>query len=537
MSSNSLPTQVAEGVEIGELAGRESLFTSDAVAFVAALIRRFRPEVASRLRARSERHARLAVGEELRFLPETRSVREGTWRCAALPSSILDRRVEITGPVDRKMIINALNSGASVFMADFEDANSPTAANCFEGQLHLRDAVNGTISFEQGDKKYTLNDKHAVLFVRPRGFHLTESHFLVDGEPSPGMLVDFGFYFFHNAKSLLAQGRGPFFYLPKMESHLEARVWNDIFIYAQSALGLPLGSIKATCLVETLPGAFEIDEILFELREHSAGLNCGRWDYIFSFIKTHQNDPLRILPDRGLVTMTQPFMRAYSRMVIQTCHKRGVHAMGGMAAQIPVKGDEAKNNVAFEKVRADKLREVEDGHDGTWVAHPALVPVAKAVFDEAMPGPNQIESGKQHDLVTTAEDLLRAPEGAKTEHALRHNLRVGVQYIEAWLRGSGAVPLYDLMEDAATAEISRAQTWQWMRHGVTLDTGLVVTQALISTMLDEELAVVSQEIGAERFAKGRFGEAKTLMREGSTAIPFHEFLTLAAYEVLKQLEA
>ena len=532
-------TLVAAGVEIAgaQPTGREELFTTEAVAFVAELVRRFRPEVHARLTARKERHVRLAAGEQLRFLPETRSVREGAWRCAPLPASILDRRVEITGPVDRKMIINALNSGASVFMADFEDANSPTAANCFDGQLHLRDAVNGTISFEQNNKHYALNEKPAVLFVRPRGFHLSESHFLVDGEPSPGMLVDFGFFFFHNAKTLVAQGRGPFFYLPKMESHLEARVWNDIFVFAQSALGLPLGSIKATCLVETLPGAFEIDEILFELRQHSAGLNCGRWDYIFSFIKTHQNDASRILPDRGLVTMTQPFMRAYSLMVIQTCHKRGVHAMGGMAAQIPVKGDEAKNNAAFEKVRADKLREAEDGHDGTWVAHPALVPVAKAVFDAAMPSANQIDSGKQRDLVTTGEDLLRAPEGAKTEHALRHNLRVGVQYIEAWLRGSGAVPLYDLMEDAATAEISRAQTWQWMRHGVTLDTGLVVTEALITKMLDEELAVVAQEIGAERFAKGRFAEAKTLMLQGSTDVPFREFLTLAAYEVLKQIEA
>ena len=538
MSANSARTNLADGVELGAaLVGRESLFAPDAVAFVAALVRTFRPRIAERLEARAERHARLAAGETLRFLPETRSIREGAWRCAPLPASILDRRVEITGPVDRKMIINALNSGASVFMADFEDANSPTAANCFDGQLHLRDAVNGKISFEQNGKQYALSDKPAVLFVRPRGFHLIESHFIVDGAPSPGMLVDFGFFFFHNAKTLVAQGRGPFFYLPKMESHLEARVWNDIFIFAQSALGLPLGSIKATCLVETLPGAFEIDEILFELREHSAGLNCGRWDYIFSFIKTHQNDASRILPDRSLVTMTQPFMRAYSRMVIQTCHKRGVHAMGGMAAQIPVKGDEAKNNAAFEKVRADKLREVEDGHDGTWVAHPALVPVAKAVFDAAMLTPNQIDSGKQRNLVTTTDDLLRAPEGSKTEHALRHNLRVGVQYIEAWLRGSGAVPLYDLMEDAATAEISRAQTWQWMRHGVTLDTGLVVTEALITQLLDEELLVVAQEIGAERFAKGRFAEAKTLMLQGSTAIPFREFLTLAAYDVLKQLEA
>jgi len=459
-------------------------------------------------------------------------VRSGDWRCAPLPAALLDRRVEITGPVDRKMIINALNSGASVFMADFEDANSPTLANCLDGQLHLRDAVRRTITFEQGGKSYALSGEPAVLFVRPRGFHLVEKHIEVDGAPVPGMLVDFGLYFFHNAKALLAQGRGPYFYLPKMESHLEARVWNDIFVHAQSLLGLPLGTIKATCLIETLPGAFETDEILFELREHSAGLNCGRWDYIFSYIKSNADDATRILPDRGLVTMTQPFMRAYSRMVIRNCHRRGVHAMGGMAAQIPVKGDEAKNEAAFAKVRADKLREVEDGHDGTWVAHPALVAVAKRVFDEAMPQANQIGSGKQAELVVTAQELLAAPDGARTEHALRHNLRVGVQYLEAWLRGSGAVPLYDLMEDAATAEISRTQVWQWLRHGVVLDTGKAVTAELVRALLDEELKVVEQEIGAGRVASGRFAEAKAIFLDVATSVPLKDFLTLPAYDAL-----
>ena len=515
---------------LGDLtAGRAEILTTDAVAFVAELVRRFRPAVAERLAARRDRRER---GAPLGFLPETISVREGDWRCAPLPDVLLDRRVEITGPVDRKMIINALNSGASVFMADFEDANSPTVGNCFDGHVHLRDAVARTISFEQGGKKYSLSGEPAVLFVRPRGFHLREKHFVVDGEASPGMLVDFGFYLFHNAKALIAQGRGPFFYLPKMESHLEARVWNEVFVHAEDALGIPRGTIKATCLIETLPAAFQTDEILFELREHSAGLNCGRWDYIFSFIKTQAEDSSKVLPDRSLVGMTQPFMRAYSRLVIRDCHKRGVHAMGGMAAQIPVKGDDAKNEAAFEKVRADKLREVEDGHDGTWVAHPALVSVAKKVFDAAMPEANQIASGKQHDYVVTADELTAAPAGPKTEHALRHNLRVGVQYLEAWLRGSGAVPLYDLMEDAATAEISRAQIWQWLRHGVVLETEQMVTVELVTTLLDEEMNVVAAEIGQERVQSGRFAEAKSILLDVATSMPLKEFLTLPAYEAL-----
>ena len=362
-----------------------------------------------------------------------------------------------------------------------------------------------------------------MLFVRPRGFHLAEKHIEIDGAPAPGMLVDFGLYFFHNAKALLALGHGPYFYLPKMESHLEARVWNDVFVHAEDALGLPRTTIKATCLIETLPAAFEMDEILYELRDHSAGLNCGRWDYIFSFIKTCAADPTRILPDRGEVTMTQPFLRAYTRLVIQTCHRRGVSAMGGMAAQIPVKGDEARNAAAFEKVRQDKLREANDGHDGTWVAHPGLVPVAKKVFDEIMPGANQIASGKQMDLLVSAEDLLRAPTGSRTEAALRHNVRVGVQYLEAWLRGAGAVPLYDLMEDAATAEISRTQIWQWCHFGVTLESGKKVDRDLVGRTIDEELST---------FSGGRFADAKRLFFQVATSDPFIEFLTLPAYEVL-----
>jgi malate synthase len=519
-------TQRDEGVRIlGELDdARREILTTEAVAFVAQLVRTFRPRITERLAARAERHARFAKGELPTFLVETKSVRDGSWKCAPLPPALLDRRVEITGPVDRKMIINALSSGASVFMADFEDASSPSWANCIDGQIHLRDAVRRTITFTSPEgKAYALNDSPAVLFVRPRGFHLIEKHIEIDGAPAPGMLVDFGLFFFHNARALLALGHGPYFYLPKMESHLEARVWNDVFVHAQDALGLPRGTIKATCLIETLPGAFEMDEILHELRDHSAGLNCGRWDYIFSYIKTTANDASRILPDRGEVTMTQPFLRSYTRLVIKTCHRRGVSAMGGMAAQIPVKGDEAKNAAAFEKVRQDKLREANDGHDGTWVAHPGLVPVAKKVFDEAMPTPNQIASGKQMELVVTESDLLAAPTGNRTEAALRHNVRVGVQYLEAWLRGAGAVPLYDLMEDAATAEISRTQIWQWCHFGVTLDTNAKVTRDLVAKVIDEELA---------SFSGGRFADAKKLFFQVATSEPFTEFLTLPAYEVL-----
>jgi malate synthase len=516
--------------------GRAAILSRPALDLVAELARTFRPRIQDLLAARAARHERLARGEQLDFLAETRAVREGDWRCAPLPADLLDRRVEITGPVDRKMIINALNSGASVFMADFEDANAPTWANCIDGQVNLRDAVQRTISFEGGGKKYALAAKTAVLFVRPRGFHLTEAHVEVDGAPVPAMLFDFGLYFFHNARALLDRGSGPYFYLPKMESHLEARLWNDVFLRAQERLGIPAGTIKATCLVETLPGAFEMDEILHELRAHSAGLNCGRWDYIFSYIKVNGTDASRVLPDRAQVGMTQPFMQAYTRMVIKTCHRRGVHAMGGMAAQIPVKGDEAANERAFAKVRADKLREVEDGHDGTWVAHPALVAVAKSIFDEHMKGANQIESGKQSTWTTSAADLLRAPDGTRTEEGLRHNVRVGIQYIEAWLRGSGAVPLYDLMEDAATAEISRTQIWQWLEHGVALEDGRRVTRELLDEIVRSETKTIEREIGAERFASGLFDEATKIFVRVSTESPLIEFLTLPAYEALRRLE-
>jgi malate synthase len=539
----TLELDLPEGVRVlGRADGeRRAILSRPALQLLADLVRTFRPRIKERLAAREERHARFARapeagGERLDFLAETEAVRAGDWKCAPLPDDILDRRVEITGPVDRKMIINALNSGASVFMADFEDANAPTWDNCIEGQINLRDAVARTIRFEGGGKTYTLAEKTAVLFVRPRGFHLWEKHVEVDGEPVPGMLFDFGLYFFHNAKALLERKTGPYFYLPKMESHLEARLWNDVFLRAQEKLGIPAGTIKATCLIETLPGAFEMDEILYELRQHSAGLNCGRWDYIFSYIKVHATDPSRVLPDRSQVGMTQPFMRAYSRMVIKTCHRRGVHAMGGMAAQIPVKGDEAENERAFEKVRADKLREVQDGHDGTWVAHPALVGVAKKVFDEHMRAANQIQSSKQQDWVVTASDLTAPPEGTKSEEGLRHNVRVAIQYLEAWLRGSGAVPLYNLMEDAATAEISRTQVWQWVEHGSVLEGGQKVTAELVASIVDDEMKVIERELGAERLRSGRFEEAKKLFLRVATERPLLEFLTLPAYESLRALE-
>ncbi|MFO0589912.1 MAG: malate synthase A [Polyangiaceae bacterium] len=513
--------------------GYEKILTPEAVAFVAEIVRRFGPRVPELLARRAERQARLDAGEKPDFLPETADVRAKDWTVAPLPKDLLDRRVEITGPVDRKMIINALNSGAKVFMADFEDSNSPTWENNIQGQINLGDAIRRTITYAAPEtgKQYRLNDKTATLLVRPRGWHLEERHWLVDDKAPPGGLVDFGLYFFHNAKELLARGTGPYFYLPKLESHLEARLWNDVFLFAQETLGVARGTIKATVLIETLPGAFEMDEILYELREHSSGLNCGRWDYIFSFIKKLRNDPNKVLPDRGQVGMDRAFLRAYSQLLIKTCHRRNVHAMGGMAAQIPIKDDPIANEAAIAKVRADKLREVTEGHDGTWVAHPGLVPVALQIFDEHMPSANQIER-KREDIHIGREDLLRIHEGTRTEAGLRHNVRVGVQYVEAWLRGSGCVPIYNLMEDAATAEISRAQVWQWLHFGSTLDDGQTVTPALFAKVVEEEMERVRREVGEERYTKGRFDGARELFVKLSTASKFEDFLTVPAYEVL-----
>jgi len=511
--------------------GYEAILTDEALKFVADLVRALRDRVNEQLHARADRQKRFDANTRPDFLPETKSIREGNWTVAPLPADLQDRRVEITGPVDRKMIINALNSGANVFMADFEDSNSPTWDNAIQGQINLRDAIAGTISFTaENGKQYKLGPNPAVLLVRPRGWHLLERHVELDGRPVPGGLFDFGLYFFHNVRPLLKKGSGPYFYLPKMESHLEARLWNDAFVQAQKALDIPLGTIKATVLIETLPAAFEMDEILYELRDHSAGLNCGRWDYIFSFIKKVRNDAGYVMPDRGQVTMTQHFMRSYTQLVIKTCHKRNVHAMGGMAAQIPLK-DPAANEVALGKVKADKLREVTDGHDGTWVAHPGLVPVAKEIFDAHMKTPNQIHV-KREDVNVTAADLLKPAEGTRTEAGLRNNINVGVQYLEAWLRGSGCVPLHNLMEDAATAEISRTQVWQWIHHGAKLDDGRVVSKELFHQILQEELATIRRQLGDARYEAGRFPEAVGLFESLATSHTFVEFLTLPAYDLL-----
>src|SRR5580698_107976 len=509
------------------------VLTPEALSFLGELHRKFDARRLELLARRAARQTRFDAGESPDFLAETKSVRDGDWKVAPIPADLLDRRVEITGPTDRKMIINALNCGAKVFMTDFEDANAPTWANMVDGQVNLMDLWAGKLSFvDPGTgKSYQLNEARAVLMVRPRGWHLPEAHVRVDGEVMSGSLVDFGLYFFHNAKAAIAQGSGPYFYLPKMESHLEARLWNDVFFHAQDALGVPQGSIKATVLIETLPAAFEMDEILYELRAHMAGLNCGRWDYIFSYIKRLRRHPEALTPDRAAMGMGGAFLAAYSLKLIQTCHRRGAFAMGGMAAQIPVKGDAAANEAAFAKVRADKEREANNGHDGTWVAHPDLVPVAMEVFDRVMPGPNQLTKLRE-DVQISREQLLKVHDGERTEHGLRENIRVGVQYIEAWLRGRGAVPLYNLMADAATAEISRGQIWQWIQAGAKLDDGRVVTPALFRALLDEEMAALKTALGAP-FETGRFAEAIQIFSDMSLSADFAEFLTLPAYEVLE----
>ena len=514
-------------------AGYEAVLRPEALGFVAMLERRFGPRRLELLRRRADVQARLDAGERPDFLPETAGVRAADWTVAPLPDDLLDRRVEITGPTERKMLINALNCGADVFMADFEDANTPTWDNLIEGHINLMDAVRGTIRFTDPakGKEYRLNEETATLLVRPRGWHLPENHVRVDGKPISGSLFDFGLYFFHNAQTLVANGTGPYFYLPKMESHLEARLWNDVFVVAQEGLGIAQGTIKATVLIETILAAFEMDEILYELRQHSAGLNCGRWDYIFSFIKKFRKHPEFVLPDRAEVTMNSHFLRSYSRLLIETCHRRKVHAMGGMAAQIPIKNDAEANAEAIAKVRADKEREVGDGHDGTWVAHPGLVSVAKEVFDRGMPTPNQIERPLEGADIT-AEDLLRVPRGAITGKGLSHNVNVGIGYLEAWLRGSGCVPLYNLMEDAATAEICRTQLWQWIRHGAKLEDGRTIDGPLFEGVVTEELAKIRDAVGTERFAGGGFEAAAELFTEMVTSEDFPEFLTLPAYERL-----
>ena len=448
----------------------KEVLTQEAVNFITDLVRTFRDQRDGILESRKAQQYYFNYGMLPDFLPETKDIREATWQVAPIPQDLLDRRVEITGPAERKMIINALNSGANVFMADLEDSNSPTWDNVMQSQINLMDAVRRTISFtNDAGKEYKLNDKTAVLMVRPRGWHMTEKHFKVDGKPVSASLFDFGLYFYHNAKELMRRGSGPYFYLPKMEHYLEARLWNEVFIYAQNWMSVPHGTIRATCLIETITAAFQMDEILYELLNHSSGLNCGRWDYMFSFIKKLAYNPNFILPDRAQVTMDKAFLNAYVKLLIKTCHNRGIHAMGGMAAQIPIKNDSKANDEAMNKVRSDKLREVSAGHDGTWVAHPALVPIAKKVFDAYMPEANQINFTHNYTGVIGREDLLEVHQGTRTEAGLRHNIRVGILYLESWLRGVGCVPIYNLMEDCATAELSRAQVWQWLHHHVEVD--------------------------------------------------------------------
>ena len=499
------------------------ILTPEASQFLTRLAQKFEPRRQELLARRKVRQQQLDAGALPDFVPETAHIRESEWTVAPIPHDLRDRRVEITGPVDRKMIINALNSGASVFMADFEDSNSPTWTNNIEGQANLRDAVEGTIRYTSPEgKQYSLNPKVATLLVRPRGWHLEERHFLVDGKPISGSLFDFGLYFFHNAQALIRKGTGPYFYLPKMESHLEARLWNDVFCFAQDELGIPRGTIRATVLIETILAAFEMNEILYELKEHSSGLNCGRWDYIFSFIKKFRNRPTFVLPNRAQVTMDKDFLKAYVDLLIQTCHRRGIHAMGGMAAQIPIKNDAAANEAALDKVRQDKLREVKAGHDGTWVAHPGLVPIAKEIFDKHMKGPNQI-GVRREDVRVTAKDLLAVTKGEITEDGLKWNIDVGLQYLESWLRGSGCVPIYNLMEDAATAEICRAQVWQWVRHGAKLSDGRPVTQEMVRKIIAEQ---------KKKLSGGRMEAAAKMYEEMMTSGEFPEFLTLVAYDYI-----
>jgi malate synthase len=510
-----------------------AILSPEAIDFVAAIFRTFNPRRCELLDRRRQRQDGFNRGIKPDFLADTESIRQSEWRVAAIPADLADRRVEITGPVERKMIINALNSGANVFMADFEDSNSPTWSNVLEGQVNLHDAVRRTIEYRSPEGKiYTVANPCATLMVRPRGWHLDEKHLRVDQEHVSAAMFDFALYFFHNAGELLNRGSGPYFYLPKLESHLEARLWHDIFVFAEQWLGIPRGTIRATVLIETITAAFEMDEILYELREHSAGLNCGRWDYIFSFIKKFRRDPGCVLPDRSEVTMDRHFLKSYVDLLIQTCHRRGIHAMGGMAAQIPIKSDPQANLEALEKVRQDKLREVMAGHDGTWVAHPGLVGLAREVFDLHMPAPNQI-SRKNPELRLTAQDLLTVPQGRITEKGLRRNLDVGVQYLESWLRGSGCVPIYNLMEDAATAEICRTQVWQWIEFNAALDDGRRVTYNLVQELLADQVAEMWQRLGPEKFNRGRYRLATDLLESMVTGEDFPEFLTEVCYHFLE----
>jgi malate synthase len=525
-----MPSSIELKLTDAAIPGADAILDQEALAFVAALTQEFRPRVEALLADRNIRQAAIDKGEMPDFLPETAAIRESEWQIGNIPADLKDRRVEITGPADRKMIINALNSGANAFMADLEDSMTPTLENVIQGQVNLRDAVRGDIQVESKGKQYVLNEETATLIVRPRGWHLPEKHILVDGVPAPGALVDFGLYLWHNASALKTRGTGPYFYLPKLESHLEARLWSDVFGFAEDKGIVDTGAIKVTVLIETILAAFEVDEILYELRDYIVGMNCGRWDYIFSFIKKFRGYPEFVLPDRGEVTMTTHFLRSYSRLVIKTCHRRGAYAIGGMAAQIPVKNDPEANDAAMVKVRADKEREVTDGHDGTWVAHPGLVPIAKAVFDAHMIGNNQL-ARKREDVHVSAADLLQVAKGKITESGLRENISISLQYLAAWLDGNGCVPINNLMEDAATAEISRAQLWQWVHHATgVLDTGTNITYDLFKHLLQEEIEKIRDGVGRELFDAGQYGRAADLLDRLTKDVEFRDFLTLAAYE-------
>ena len=509
----------------------DQILTPDALDFLKEIQEKFGDRRKELLKKRIDIQSRIDEGHFPDFDTQTSNIREGNWTVSPIPKDLQDRRVEITGPVDRKMIINALNSNVKVFMADFEDSNSPTWENNVNGQINLRDAVNKTITFTNpiNSKFYKLNEEIATLMVRPRGWHLEEKNVTLNGEPISASIFDFALYFYHNVKPLLKNGSGPYFYLPKLESHLEARLWNDIFIFAQERLQVPVGTIKATVLIENILAAFEMDEILYELKEHSVGLNCGRWDYIFSFIKKFKNFSNFVLPDRSEVTMSRHFLSSYVKLLVYTCHKRGAHAMGGMAAQIPIKNDEKANQEAMTMVKNDKKREASAGHDGTWVAHPGLSIIALEAFNEEMPEANQIHR-KMKDPQITAEDLLKVPTGNITKKGLRHNIKIGLQYLEAWLSGNGCVPLYNLMEDAATAEISRTQLWQWIKHTSEMDNDEKITVDLFLKIMGEELSAIEKEVGTERFSKGKFKLASELFEEMIISDNLDEFLTLPAYE-------
>ena len=509
----------------------DEILTDEALSFIYKLENKFRNQRKLLLENRIKKQESIDQGNLPDFLSETKSIREQDWKVREVPKDLQDRRVEITGPVDRKMIINALNSGVKVFMADFEDSNSPTWSNIINGQINLFDANNKSITFTnpKTQKFYTLNENHATLMVRPRGWHLNEKNILLNDEEISASIFDFGLYFFHNAQKLIDNGTGPYFYLPKLESYLEARLWNDIFVEAQTLLNIPIGTIKATVLIETIFAAFEMEEILYELKDHSAGLNCGRWDYIFSFIKKFRKNSDFVLPDRSEVTMKRHFLSSYVKQLVYVCHKRGAHAMGGMAAQIPIKNDLEANNKAMDLVKNDKEREANAGHDGTWIAHPGLAPIALEAFDSVMPDANQINKQIDNPNITQ-DDLLKVPTGAITEKGLRDNIKVGLQYTEAWLCGNGCVPLYNLMEDAATAEISRSQLWQWLNHQSVIEDGTSITKDLLDNIFKDEMNNIKNEVGVERFKSGRFDLALELFKEMVYNKDFDEFLTLPAYK-------